>query len=88
MCVADTTNWEGGVRADAFVAGGLLPPSVRGTKLGGARSYLHLCDFYATFSFLAGVDPHDAKAHAAGLPPIDSLNMVSVRRSLLSRVGV
>lgn len=30
---------------------------------------------YATFSALAGVDPTDEKAAAAGLPPIDSLNL-------------
>ena len=26
-------NWEGGIRVNAFVSGGFLPPSVRGTKL-------------------------------------------------------
>lgn len=32
-------------------------------------------DWYATYSFLAGVDPTDHKAAAAGLPPIDSHNL-------------
>ena len=69
------TNWEGGVRANALVNGGLLPQAVRGTKLAGVGSYIHLCDWWATFLFLAGVDPRDDKAAAASLPPPDSLNM-------------
>jgi hypothetical protein len=39
------TAREGGVRADSFVNGGLLPPLVRGTKLAGAKSYIHICDW-------------------------------------------
>ena len=34
--------WEGGVRVAAFVSGGLLPPSVRGTKQTGL---IHGCDW-------------------------------------------
>jgi arylsulfatase B len=64
-----------GVRADAFVNGGLLPAAVRGTKLAGAKSYVHLCDWYATFCGLAGVDPHDALAEKNRLPPVDSLDL-------------
>lgn len=66
---------EGGVRADAFVNGGLLPDKVRGKKLAGGRSYVHLCDFYATFCGLAGVDPADSAAERLGLPPVDSMDM-------------
>ena len=29
------SNWEGGVRANAFVAGGFLPPPARGSKFEG-----------------------------------------------------
>ena len=29
------SNWDGGIRSSAFVSGGLLPSSVRGTKLTG-----------------------------------------------------
>ena len=72
---ADYTNWEGGVRANALVNGGLLPTSVRGTKLGGENSYIHLCDWWATFLGLAGVDPSDSRAVVARLPPPDSLDM-------------
>lgn len=96
---------EGGIRANAFVAGGFLPPAARGTKTAGfiaiedcacaaARAQLLQPLFfraqtlrhahppthsplagYATFAGLAGVDPTDHRAAAAGLPPIDSLDM-------------
>jgi len=66
------SNWEGGVRVNAFVSGGFLPPNVRGTKQEGLVT---LWDWYATFSSLAGVDPRDDRAARAGLPPIDSFNM-------------
>eukprot|EP00054_Salpingoeca_dolichothecata_P026650 m.191866 g.191866 ORF g.191866 m.191866 type:complete len:326 (-) comp25724_c0_seq10:103-1080(-) len=65
-------NWEGGVRTVAAVGGGFLPQKMRGTTNNG---YIHIADWYATVCFLAGVDPTDQKAKAAGLPPIDSLNM-------------
>ena len=45
--------------------------------MGGTKTdeYIHLADWYATFSNLAGVDPTDNEAALAGLPPIDSLDM-------------
>ncbi|XP_065826529.1 arylsulfatase J-like [Oscarella lobularis] len=66
------SNWQGGVRVNAFVSGGFVPRSMRGKKLEG---YIAVCDWYATFCHLADVDPTDAKAASAKLPPIDSLNM-------------
>lgn len=66
------SNWEGGIRANAFVTGGLLPPHVLGTKQAGLMAGW---DWYATYCALANVDPTDHKAHAAGLPPIDSHNL-------------
>jgi arylsulfatase I/J len=63
---------EGGIRLNALVSGGALPAAVRGTKSEGV---MHIADFYATFCALAGVDPTDTRAAAAGLPPIDSLDM-------------
>ena len=66
------TDWQGGVRVNAFVSGGYLPESMRGQKTEG---YIHLADWYATFCALAGVDPTDDRAAKANLPPIDSLNM-------------
>jgi arylsulfatase I/J len=69
------TNWEGGIRGNAFVSGGFLEqkaPKRIGAKLEG---YTHMADWYATFAALAGVDPTDHKAKAASLPPIDSMNL-------------
>jgi len=66
------SNWEGGIRANAFASGGLLPTAVRGTKQEGLVAGW---DWYATFAALAGVDPTDHKAAAAGLPPHDSHNL-------------
>lgn len=54
------------------MSGGYLPESMRGQK---SEGYIHISDWYATFCFLAGVDPADEKAAAANLPPIDSLNV-------------
>lgn len=50
------SNWEGGVRVAAFVSGGFVPASVRGTS---NNHTVHLVDWYATFSALAGIDPAD-----------------------------
>eukprot|EP00039_Didymoeca_costata_P020357 m.340990 g.340990 ORF g.340990 m.340990 type:complete len:528 (+) comp19698_c0_seq1:49-1632(+) len=69
------SNWEGGVRVNAFVSGGYLQtnfPKMVGTKLTGLVS---IADYYATCAGIAGVDPTDERAAKANLPPIDGLNM-------------
>ena len=66
------SDWQGGVRVNAFVSGGYLPQKMRGQKTEG---YMHIADWYSTFCALAGVDPTDEAAAKANLPPIDSLNM-------------
>jgi arylsulfatase B len=66
------SNFEGGIRVNAFVTGGALSPSRRGV-LDSGLAMVH--DFYATYAALAGVDATDARAAAAGLPPHDSLNL-------------
>ena len=66
------TNFEGGVRANAFAAGGFIAPSVRGTRSAGLVA---MADMYTTFAALAGVDPTDHRAAAAGLPPVDGLDV-------------
>eukprot|EP01060_Flectonema_neradi_P000751 TRINITY_DN10467_c1_g1_i1.p1 TRINITY_DN10467_c1_g1~~TRINITY_DN10467_c1_g1_i1.p1 ORF type:complete len:519 (+),score=73.58 TRINITY_DN10467_c1_g1_i1:43-1599(+) len=66
------TSWEGGHRVISFVTGGLIPKEKRGTKLEG---YIHVADWYTTFCNLAGVDPKDPKAVAAGYPDVDGLDM-------------
>eukprot|EP00041_Stephanoeca_diplocostata_P023742 m.589120 g.589120 ORF g.589120 m.589120 type:complete len:372 (+) comp22369_c0_seq6:1415-2530(+) len=48
--------WEGGIRVSAFVTGGFLPSTMRGTNISFP---IHICDWYATFSVLAGADPTD-----------------------------
>jgi len=65
------SDWEGGVRVNAFVSGGAVPAAKRGTKL---QDYLHMADWYATFCALAGVDVADARAAKAGLPPVDGMD--------------
>eukprot|EP00937_MAST-01D_sp_MAST-1D-sp2_P004148 g4148.t1 len=66
------SNWQGGVRVNAFVSGGALPPAVRGTTY---DELITVWDWYATFvGGIAGGDPTDHRAAAAGLPPIDSVN--------------
>lgn len=66
------SNWEGGVRVNAWVSGGFVPTAMRGQKLDGLTA---VWDWYATFAFLGGVDPTDHRAQVANLPPIDSLNL-------------
>jgi len=65
------SNWEGGIRVNALASGGVIPSSKRGTKL---DDYIHMADWYATFCAIAGVDVHDQKAQAAGLPPVDGID--------------
>ena len=65
-------NFEGGIRAAAFVSGGALPPARRGAV---ERARVSVEDWYATFCALAGVDPRDARGDAAGLPPVDGVNL-------------
>ena len=45
---------------------------MRGTAVADPMA---LCDYYVTFAFLAGVDPTDHRAAAAGLPGIDGVNL-------------
>lgn len=48
---------------------------MQGTKFEGLTT---IWDWYSTFSNLAGVDPTDHRAAAAGLPPIDSHDLSDV----------
>lgn len=66
------SNFEGGIRVNAFVTGGAIPAAARNASL---DALITAWDWYATFAALAGADPTDNAAAAAGLPPIDSLNM-------------
>jgi arylsulfatase I/J len=64
-------NFEGGTRGAAVLSGGFVPPAVRGTVHEG---FVAVEDWWATILGLAGVDPSDAPAAAAGLPPPDSID--------------
>eukprot|EP00966_Prymnesium_polylepis_P137115 3168316-Prymnesium_polylepis.1 len=66
-----TSDFEGGIRVNSFVTGGLLPPARRGTTL---NELIHFADWFATWCYLAGVDPQDQAAVQNGLPDIDSIN--------------
>merc|ERR1712070_1045478 len=67
------SNFEGGIRVNAFVSGGYVPESMRGKKLDGM---MHIADWYRTLAEgIADVDPTDYWAAKSGLPPIDSLNV-------------
>ena len=43
------TDWQGGVRMNAFVSGGYLPESMRGQK---TKGYIHVDDWYICYSDL------------------------------------
>jgi hypothetical protein len=67
------TAWDGGTRTAAFVAGGLIPPALRGTTNAGL---FYITDWYPTLSKLAGVDPTDDWADANGtIHPIDGVDI-------------
>ena len=79
---AQMSNWEGGVRVNAYASGGAIPPAVRNTTVTGLIS---LADWYTTFSTLgAGVMMGGARAtgrntcmHAPALP----VQRASIRRT-------
>lgn len=65
-------NWEGGIRVNGLVGGGMVPQAMRGRKLEGL---ITAWDWYATFvEGIAGLDPTDTEAASEGLPPLDSVN--------------
>ena len=57
---------------NSWVSGGALATKHRGTRSSGLTCPW---DWLATFASIAGVDPTDHRAAAAGLPPIDSVSM-------------
>ena len=66
---------QGGTRGVGFVSGGLIPPSLRGTRNDGLA---HACDWFATFRDLADMDPQGSAT------AIDSL---SLRGMLFNQTG-
>lgn len=63
------SNWEGGTRVPAFVAGGVLPRAMAGKTHDGL---IHICDWVATFAELAGVSPDAGEPNAVA--PLDSVS--------------
>lgn len=61
--------WEGGIRATAFVSGGLLPSKMRGTNI---TSLMHICDWWVTFAKLAGGVATDGDGSV--VPKLDGLD--------------
>lgn len=85
------TFFEGGIRVNAFVTGGVLPKAMRGQNISAP---IHVCDWYATFCGLAGVD---AKDDHDGVPSLDSMDQwpilsgqskTPVRREVFPGAGV
>jgi arylsulfatase I/J len=70
------TWWEGGMRVAALVGGGRVPAAARGTRVAGMT---HTADWLATLCALGGGSPAfcaaDARAAAAGVPGVDSLDL-------------
>ena len=60
------------MRTNALVSGGALPLSKRGTVEG---AFIETADWLTTFCAIAGVDPTDERAAAAGLPPVTGVNL-------------
>eukprot|EP01061_Rhynchopus_euleeides_P023725 TRINITY_DN3848_c0_g1_i6.p1 TRINITY_DN3848_c0_g1~~TRINITY_DN3848_c0_g1_i6.p1 ORF type:complete len:518 (+),score=221.64 TRINITY_DN3848_c0_g1_i6:80-1633(+) len=66
------SDWEGGVRVNAFVSGGYVPENVRGKT---NDNYVHVADWYTTLCAIAGVDHTDTEAVGAGLPAVDGVDV-------------
>eukprot|EP00949_MAST-11_sp_MAST-11-sp1_P005247 g5247.t1 len=60
------SDFEGGIRAVSFLAGGFLPMGVRG---GTHQGYVSVADWYGTLAKMVGVDSTD---DVPGLPPVES----------------
>ena len=63
------TFFEGGIRANAFVSGGVLPESMQGRNNSG---FVHISDWYPTFCKMAGVDSDDS---GVGRYPVDGMDV-------------
>ena len=60
------TAFEGGVRVPAFIAGGFVPPPMRGTTLKGM---VHVSDWYTTFLKLGGLSLHSGQVDGIDVWP-------------------
>jgi arylsulfatase I/J len=67
-----TSEWEGGLRVNSFVTGGVLAGSPMLGK--SSDSLMQFADWYGTFSYLAGIPQTDKMAISKSLPDVDSIN--------------
>jgi arylsulfatase B len=67
------SNFEGGVRVNAFMSGGLIPIERRGATVTGLIS---IEDMFTSLLSLANIDPFDHQGAAANLPKVDGLNLI------------
>merc|ERR1712129_509037 len=82
------SDWEGGVRTNAFLSGGFVPAANHGTVFSGVVS---IADWYGTLCEIAGIDPHDEAAERAnawlkrrGLPRLHPVDSVAQWRFILN----
>jgi len=69
------SDWEGGVRATAFVSGGYIPENRRGKIV---RHPIHICDWYATIPALSGIDVKEEESISTDdqrVPPVDAVDV-------------
>ncbi len=66
------SDFQGGVRVAAWASGGRVPAALRG---GAVAGYVSICDWYATFLGLAGLDAAAIAADTPGVPAVDSLDV-------------
>ena len=67
------SDFEGGVRVAAFVSGGFV---LHGSPTATIPGLMHIADWWATLSAIAGAPPVDTMAAAhPGIPSIDSIDM-------------
>ncbi len=71
------SDYEGGIRGVAAVGGGAVPASRRGSSLN--TTVFSVADWFTTLATIAGLAPANASADpaaaAAGLPPVDGIDM-------------
>ena len=80
------TFWEGGVRANSFVSGGLLPRAMRGSQWAG---YAHAADWYTTIAALAGASVDESgplPADGVVLWPAIAANASSPRSEVVLQI--
>ena len=77
------SDWEGGVRTNALISGGQVPPTTRGSTYANPVS---IADWFGMFCDIFGVYSHDSKSEAANewmadnrpdlptLPPVDAVS--------------